>query len=66
MSDSKVLSRWTYKVFFISGQITLIGGDGALVDGALPCASQIDTGILQDKCNPGVREIHNQKKKILN
>lgn len=46
------LSRRTYKVLSISLQKMLIVGHRALVDEALPCASQVDTGILQDKSNP--------------
>lgn len=49
-----VLSRGTYSVFVISVQILLIVGKGTLVDSSLPCASQIDTGVLLDQC--GSRE----------
>lgn len=48
-----VLSRWTYKVILVSLQNIVTVGDRALLDEALPCANQIDTGILQGKYNPG-------------
>lgn len=50
--ESKVLSTKTYKVFLVSFQKMVIVGVGALVDEALPCASEIDRGILQDESNP--------------
>lgn len=47
-----LIQKKTYKMLLIRLQKTIIVGHRALVDEALPCASQIDTGVLWDKSNP--------------
>lgn len=57
-----VLSIKTYKVFLVSFQDILTVGEGALVDEALRCAYQIDTGILQDKEHSRRHMFYNSEK----